>query len=381
MENPFKKQLSFVTNFFKRTSGSVIGIDIGSSAIKVVQLGRKEGRAVLETYGQVELGPFAGQEAGRAVRLSDEKILEALKDVIRESKSTATKGAMAIPLSSSLISVIEIPAVAETELENIIPIEAKKYIPVATSEVVLDWLPIPRQKGPEVVGEGETSQNAPTPGEKMEVLIVAIHNETLSRFRDITKGVMIESQFFEVETFGDIRASVSDESSVTMVMDMGAASTKLNVVDMGIVRMSHVINRGSQDITLAISRSLNISVTEAEKIKREKGMATTNDVSEKQIGEIVSLTVGHILSEANSVIATYNSKHSKHVASIVLTGAGSALKGFEGYAKESIGLDVSVSNPFSKVIAPAIFENVLKEAGPSFSVALGVALRALQESP
>lgn len=91
MQNLLSKVLPFLNSIFRKRGGeSVAGIDFGSSAIKVVQLRKKNEQAVLETYGSVALGPYAGIDTGRATRLSSEKLVEALKDVLQESKITAT---------------------------------------------------------------------------------------------------------------------------------------------------------------------------------------------------------------------------------------------------------------------------------------------------
>src|SRR5574343_624676 len=75
--------MSFLSNFFKKET-SVLGVDVGASAIKVVQIKKKRGRAVLETYGELALGPYANIEVGRATNLPPEKRAEAIKDILRE---------------------------------------------------------------------------------------------------------------------------------------------------------------------------------------------------------------------------------------------------------------------------------------------------------
>ena len=89
--------LSSLSSLFSKPTQSVLGIDIGTSSIKLVQLRRSRGRVVLETYGAIALGPYAGVEIGRATSLPAEKIGEALKDVIREANVTTQEGAISIP--------------------------------------------------------------------------------------------------------------------------------------------------------------------------------------------------------------------------------------------------------------------------------------------
>src|SRR3989339_897192 len=99
MDNPFSKILGSLKTGFTKRSQSVVGIDIGSSFVKVVQLKKKGGRAVLETYGELALGPIAGLEVGRMTNLSAEKIAQAVADIFREANVTTKESAIAIPLS------------------------------------------------------------------------------------------------------------------------------------------------------------------------------------------------------------------------------------------------------------------------------------------
>src|SRR5882724_1218355 len=104
------------SSFLSTPVKSVVGVDIGTSSIKVVQLRRERGRVLLETYGAIALGPYAGVEIGRATSLPADKIAEALKDVIREANITTTDAAVSIPYASSLISIIKLPSTVEKQL-------------------------------------------------------------------------------------------------------------------------------------------------------------------------------------------------------------------------------------------------------------------------
>jgi len=163
-----------------------------------------------------------------------------------------------------------------------------------------------------------------------------------------------------------------------MIIDFGSGSTKIYIVERGILRTSHLISRGSQDITLAISKSLGVSVVEAEKMKRERGLFKTEG-EEMHINEITSLTLDYIFSEISRVILNYQKNTGRNIGKIFLTGGGSLLKGFKEKAGTSFNSPVMMADPFSKAEYPAFLEKVLKQAGPSFAVAIGLALRRLQD--
>ena len=373
--------VNFLSKFIGSKSTSVIGIDIGSSAIKVVQLKKKGGKAVLETYGALALGPYAQKEIGQSTNLPTAKIVEALLDIMRESKVTTKRGGMALPFRSSLMSIIQMPDVPDKELAQMMPIEARKYIPVPISEVALDWSVIPKDKYAEEEKEGDTAFKADEVQKKFptkDVLFVAIHNGAISKFQDIVKGADIQAKFFEIEIFSAMRAVLDQqEKAPVMIFDMGAAFTKLYIVERGTVRHSHSINRGSQDITSAISKSMQISIDEAERLKRGIGLAKTEDG--KNVAEIVDLTLSYIFSEALRVISSYQKKYNKTIQKVVLVGGGSSLKGLQEIASNRFGSEVVLGNPFDKVETPAFIEDALRNAGPDFSVSMGIALRRLQE--
>ncbi len=377
MSNPFSDLLNSI---FKKTGVSVLGIDIGTSAIKIVQISRKNGRAVLETYGELALGPYAGKSIGEATNLPPEKISEALGDLIREKEVNITTRVcgISIPFASSLVFVIEMPAIPLKQLTPMIPIEARKYIPVPISEVTLDWVVIPKDKSSEFEhGQKNNPDIAVTAMSKVEVLIVALHNETINRYKEIIQKNSLDASFFEIEIFSNMRSVLDQEVAPVMIIDIGANSTKLFIVERGILRSSHMINSGSQNITNSLSKSMGISATEAEILKREKGISGV--AGGIGIKDIINITLSYIFSEANHIILAFQKKYNKNVSKVILVGGGSALKGIVDIAKLSFQTEVVCGDPFAKVLAPAFLENILKETGPEFSVAVGVALRRLQE--
>jgi len=383
MENPFKA----IADLFKKSSDSILGIDIGSSSIKIVQLRKKAGQAVLETYGELALGPYSGLEIGRATHLPADKLSEALNDVLRESNTTTKKCGIAIPLPSSMVSLIEMPAVPPSQLATMIPLEARKYIPVPITEITLDWWVIPEDDSKagsvgtnESLGPGGTvaavSSMMPV-SSKVDVLVVAIHNEAINKYQEIVRKTGIDSSFFEIEIFSTMRAVLAEENATVMIFDLGAASTKLYIIDRGIIRVSHTINRGSQDITLAMSRSLNVPVAEAENLKRSFGLEYKHQSVD--VSQVMSATLNFIFSEANRVLLNFERRYNKPVSNVILTGGGINLKGFYKMAEVGFQSPIVIADPFSKLQAPAFLDPVLKGAGPEFAVAIGVALRKLQE--
>jgi type IV pilus assembly protein PilM len=355
-----------------KASKSVIGIDIGSSAIKIVQLKKKGGKAVLETYGAISMGPYGNVPIGSVTNLNTEDISKALIDVVKEANTNTKSGVVAIPSSASLIFTMSLPKnkTTDDQISTIIPIEARKYIPVPINEVSLDWFVIPQEA--EIVENNNTSNLKAE--EKIEVLVVAVHNDVLVKSQEIVTKSSLVSESFELEVFSNIRSSLSHDLSTVLLMDFGASKTKLSIIDSGIVRIFHVVNRGSADITKNISQALGVSFEEAEKMKRGVGIDLS---SNQKVAEIVKISIDYIFSDTNSVVLAYEKKYNKSVSKVILTGGGSLLRGLYEYANSSFHTEVVYSNPFSKVEAPAFLSPVLETSGPEFSVAIGLALRQL----
>lgn len=363
-------------SLFSKEVKSVLGVDIGTSSIKIVQLRREHGKVILETYGAIALGPYAGVEIGRATSLPADKIAEALKDVIREANVTTTDAAISIPYSSSLVSIIKLPASVEKQLAQVVPIEARKYIPVPINEVLLDWFVVGG-------GKGHAAQDG-----KIEVLLVAIHNDTITKFRTIGSDATLATAFFEIEVFSAVRASLDHGIAPVAVVDMGAATTKFYVVERGLIHESHIINHGAQDLTLAASRGLAITVAQAEERKRKFGLKEPSAASQLvenapgqggNLKQSLELSLTPLMAEISRTVSAYEQRAGQTLGALVLTGGGATLKGLKEFAQSKIQTELRLADPFGKTQAPAFLENILKEAGPEFSVAVGLALRRLQE--
>jgi type IV pilus assembly protein PilM len=233
---------------------------------------------------------------------------------------------------------------------------------------MLDWF---------VVGADKKND----PNGKLEVLLVAIHNDTISKFRSIALGAGLQVGFFEIEVFSAVRAALEHGIAPVAVVDMGAATTKFYVVERGLIRESHIISHGSQDLTLAASRSLNVTVTQAEEWKRKFGLGAPDMTvpAQQNFTQSLQLSLEPLLAELSRTLAAYETRQNQSVSMLVLTGGGAGLKGIKDFSQAKIPTEVHLADPFNKTQSPAFLEAILKDAGPEFSVAVGLGLRKLQE--
>jgi type IV pilus assembly protein PilM len=360
----------------------VLGIDIGASSAKIVQLRSSRGAAILETYGEIALGPYGGQPIGKAVKLAPEKIAEALTDVMREANVTARSGGLSIPFASSLVSVLDLPNAEPEQLKRMIPIEARKYIPIPVNEVTLDWFVIPKEEGEQSAFD-RIQPKTVMQAKGQEVLLVAIHNNILQSYQTVATNAGLTVNFYEIEIFSAVRSSVGHGIAPILVVDFGAATTKIYVVERGVVRLSHLTSVGGQHMTEGLARSLNWEFDKAERIKRERGLVDSTAYSPDEndrIRQALLSTLSRVFSEVNRVLLSYGQRYNKNVSRVVLTGGGASLPGLSEVARSSLSTEVEIANPFSRTEAPAFLEQVLREIGPGFAVAVGVALRKLRNS-
>jgi len=374
-----------LSGLFKNLSGgskesSVVGVDIGASSAKVVQLRSSRGVAILETYGEIALGPYADQPIGKVVKLSPEKTAQALSDLMKEANVTARSAGVSIPFSSSLVSVLDLPKVDSESLKRIVPIEARKYIPVPVSEVTLDWFVIPHDEGKDSAFD-QLQTRTPLQVKGQEVLLVAIHNATLQSYQSIMETAGLSTSFYEIEIFSAIRSALGHGLAPVMIVDLGAGTTKMYIVERGVVRMTHLLTVGGQQVTEILGRTMNWDFEKAERIKRERGLVDSSVFGAEEnerIHQALLSTLSRVFSEVNRVLLSYGQRYNKNVASIVLTGGGASLPGIIEAAKNSMSVQVTVADPFSHTEAPAFLGDVLRNIGPGFAVTVGLGLRKLK---
>src|SRR3989338_1398413 len=366
--------LDNIINLVKNKEESVLGIDIGSSSIKVVQVKEKSGRAILETYGEIALGPYAGMDAGRAVKLRTAEEAVAIKDVLREANTTTKVCGVAIPLASSLITTMKVPQIAGTNLEEIVTMEARRYIPVSLEEITIDWQVIPEIGGVQADGKIESGSQTVRPS---NILIVAVHTETINHLKELSVSSMLESRFYELEAFSTIRSAIPQEKRTVSVVDFGASSTKVYIAANGVIKVSHTIPFGSQDTTLSISRATGMPVAEAERRKRS---GESGEVMGINFKDIVEVNAAYVANEILKVIREYQTKSGSIVEEVVFSGGGINFRGLYELLVEKLPVKSRKADPFAALVAPAFLSGVLIEIGPSFGVAIGAALRAVSRS-
>lgn len=359
--------LSSLTTFLKKEislsapKSAIIGVDIGASAIKVVQLKNVKNTPTLETYGELQLGPYESTDIGRCTHPPSQKVVEALTDIMREAGVTSTVAGVAFSYSSSFTQGIRIPTLDQHQLEAMLPVEARKYIPLALSKVTLDWIPLEVYE--------HTKETA--------ILMSALFTESVERYNTIIQSVPLENVVQEIEIFSTIRSTLLPEDTVSAIVDLGASSTRLYIVKNGLVRKTHSIPLSGEGLTRTVSSALSVDFTQGEEIKRMYGLSRT--ATDERIAKVLGKEIDRGLREIHAVITQYEQNEKTTVKKIVLSGGGALIKDLRTRSRELFSKEVHTAQPFDKVAYPAFLEDTLAQAGPSFAVAIGVALRAFHQ--
>lgn len=357
----FKKLFSGLSQPKTQAPTQVVGVDFGSSSVKVIELKKEEDVIKLATYGELQLGPYANEELGKAVMLPMEKRIEALVDVLRESKVGAKHGLFTLPLSSSFVTVFSLTGKKGEDLGPRVLVEARKYIPVPMADVSFEWTELPPLGG--------------LPEDVHEMLAVAVQNEAQQQLADLKSAVAMGEQPSEIELFSALRGLQKKDDTSVAVIDLGAKTSKLYISHEGMIRRIHRVFSGGAAATEKVSKELSVAYEEAENMKRNY---TDTDPNAVVIKKAVVTTFERPFQEFKRVLEQHEARVGSPVGRIVITGGSASFGDMQTYASYMLDRKVERAQPFSKVAYPAFMEDVLLDIAPTFTVALGAALRGFE---
>jgi len=353
---------------FKIDPKRALGIDIGTASVKIVELSRLGGwreRIKLENYGEVSLftlseKPFRIFEKG-SLLLSAQEISQAIKAILEEAKISTTQVVFSIPDFSTFFTHFELPPLTKKELPEAVKFEARHHIPLPLAEVTLDW---------SLIG-GEVSEK---PKERPQILLVAVPNEVINQYREIANLSGLELLFLESEVFSLVRSLVKKNKIIHLLLDIGAQSTTVSVIDQGILKRTHSFDISGNELTKTLSKSLSIDYKEAESFKKKYGLVSP----EKAISEVLHPLIDLILREIEKISQDFYQSEGKNIDQVILAGGSALLPGLRDYFLSQLKKEIVIANPFSEIFYPPILEKTVKEMGPAYAVAVGIALRGIE---
>jgi len=355
-----------MVSLFSKKKEGVVGIDIGTASVKAVELSRRGTRVRLESYGiWGDMQYRASYRDGDATLalLRENEIAELVSAVLGEAKILSRTLAFSIPLSSSFFTVIDLPKMDAEEVKRAIPYEARQYIPIPISEVVLSWHPIP-----EYAGAGDK--------QKINILLVAVPRDVIERYKRIARLCGLLLSFIEIENLSAIRALGIPDSDTTLLVDIGTHATGITIFDRGYVKATHHLDMGGGNLTQAISHGMNVDIEKAEYLKRSAGL--TGKGGEGEVSSIIFPILDTIYGEVARLFVLYQQRHpGSTVRTCMLTGGGANTPGLADYFVEKLAISVSVGSPFGGVMFPDALGGVFREVGASLAVAVGLAKKII----
>jgi len=320
--NPF-------SSFFRK---KIIGIDIGTSAIKIVELSRMGDATILENYGELKMTATGEDSLNQKNNgtPSVEYLSLAIKEILRESRIKTKAVVFSIPDFSTFCTSFEIPAMTKEEIPNAILYSASQYITLPISEVTLDWQIIPN--------------NPDDKNSSLKVFLVAMPNQIIEEYKAIALGAGLEIHALEAEVLGIARALVKDKKMTVCLIDIGAQSSTISIVDKGFVKMSYSFSFNSKQL------------------EGKDAVANLKNLLEP------------LLLEIKNVTGEFLQKEKKEVQEIYLTGGGAKVTGLKEYFQENLKKNTTVPNCFFNVSHTPSLDGKLKEMAPSFSACVGVAV-------
>lgn len=326
-----------------------IGIDIGSYAIKIVELSGEKGILKIKNinYEKIE-NPDSKDSLVQAIKRSASRA-----NILDKEVNIAVSG------PSVIVRFIELPIMSENELQTAISYEAEKYIPFSIDDVIIDHqLLIPR------LGDEK----------KMLVLLVVAKKDLIAERLNLLIEAGLSVGVFDVVSCANVNAFLMGterkKDEITALVDMGAKATDINIIDGDVLYFTRSTQIGGRDITKVLSDALFVDLKSAEKIKIDPG-ENVSEVSEK-----INPILNNIIDEIHLSFSYYENQSGKSIERVCLTGGNSRIANFCNMLKENLGIEVELWDAIGHIELDSSIDNrFVASIKDQLGVALGLALR------
>ena len=340
----------------------IVGIDVGSSAVKVVRLRESRGSYHLENIGIMPLDP---ETIVDNTIMDSPAIIDVINNLLDSMKIKTKRVATSVSGHSVIIRKISLPMMSDAELESSIQWEAEQYIPFDISEVNIDF---------QILGP-----DAKDPAQ-MNVMLVAAKKDFVNDYTAVfteagLEPVVMDIDCFAVENMFDYNYGFVDDEVIALI-DLGASATSVNVLKGETSVFTRDIQTGGNLLNEELQKRLGISHEEAERAKL--GNRDIADVDPDSIDEILSDAIENLVQEIQRSLDFFTATSSEdRVTKVYLTGGVSASEKVRSVLEERLGISAERVSPFRNItINEKLFDaDYLDAVGPMFSVAAGLAMR------
>jgi len=339
----------------------VIGLDIGSSSIKLVELGESKNTYKLVNLGISSLPPEAIVDGAL---MDSVTIIDAIRELISNTKTKTKDVITSVSGHSVIVKKISLPLMSDAELEESIQWEAERYIPFDINDVNIDFQIF-----------GSSAENP----EVMDVVLVAAKKDIINDYVSVIiesglNPVTIDVDAFAIENMLSVNYEIEKDETVAMA-NVGASITNINILKNNMTAFTRDIFKGGNQITEEIQRQLHIDYEEAEKIK----VGSKIDAASQPVIQDVLTSASESLSMeiGNSIEFFQSTSTYEKISKLYLSGGGSKIKDFDILLQQQIGIPVEIVNPFKKIeYSEKNFDlEYLREIGPMMAVGVGLATR------
>jgi type IV pilus assembly protein PilM len=346
---------------------AAFGLDVGSSAVKLVQLDSGSKGYTLSRFAMVDLPPDA---IGEGMIKDPPVVVEAVKEVVAKAGVDSKEAIISVSGRELIMKKIQLPKVDPKELGDAILLEAEHHINLPIEEVYLDH---------QVVGQ------SPGQGGTMDVMLVAVKKTKINEYVAVVEEaglspVVVDVDAFAVQNQHEMNNPEAGAEAVALI-DIGASIMKTNVVRGGFSIFARDIAFGGNNYTRAISQRLNIPFEKAEAAKRGAEGAGVNWDDLVPSLEAVSRELSLEIQRTFDYFAS--TSESERISRIVLSGGCARLAGIDEFLSSSWGIPVEVVKPFQNIqFDPNRFPaDDLYAAGPLLAVAVGLGIRQEGDKP
>ena len=335
-----------------------VGIDIGTSSIKVVELNSQGGSFALKSAGAVA---YTGPEIDP--NLKDEKEMANMSAVIKklmhDAKISSRDVVMSLPETQVFTRVMQFPLLNDQEIASAVKWEAEEYIPIPLSDAIVEHQILERRE----------SSTPPS----VLVLIIAVLRTLVERYVQILEKAGLNVVAVETELTSMIR-SLAPAKGTVMVVDFGSKSTDIAIAKDSQLYFTRSIPTAGQAFTRAVTQALNANPVQSEQYKKTYGL-NPNQL-EGKVGQALTPIMRTIAQEIKKAIHYYQMNLGGEVpTSVTFSGGSSAMPGLTPLFSNLLGMEVNMGSPFSRVKVDESAMKTLANFAPLYSVAVGLAMR------
>jgi len=349
---------------FGRTSQSLLGVDISSSVVKVLELGKKGDKYVVLSYAVEPLSNGAVVES----KIEDnEAVANAIRRAVKRSNTKATSAAVAVSANSTITKVISYPsALSEREMEEQIMLDAENHIPYPLEEVRLDF---------EVLGTSGSDEEA------VDVLLAASRSENVDARVEVLEMAGLKPKIVDIEgntienafSFVASQLPLHGQGLTVAVIDAGATITTLHVLVDGKIVFTREETFGGRMLTDDIAQHYGISIQDAGRAKKENDLP--DDYAPKVLDPFKHLMTNTITRALQFFFST--STHYQSIDHILLAGGCASIQGVDAMIENETSTPTTVANPFvDMTLGPKVKISALTNDAPSMITACGLAMRS-----